>query len=255
MCSFFKITSSSSTGGIVINYSDRFTITGLTGTTDSTYRDAVKALNGSTNGPDSVGDSHSSASASASASASLVSSTSIHRHSRTSTTPSIVTVTKKFSTTSSPTTSHTLSSKKDGGLSNGALAGIAIAGVAVGLVGISVAIWTCIRRKKRKEQGHVKLDSSTDLPGEVSRKEMRVAAPVELDPYAKIVEADDGARRPEMDGTSIRAELEGDYIHAGIIRAPSIALTSAPTTPITPMTLDSMAIDTLGSMAFPKDNV
>lgn len=43
-------------GGTVINYSSRFTITGMTGTTTATIQKAVTALGGSTAGPPTVND-------------------------------------------------------------------------------------------------------------------------------------------------------------------------------------------------------
>lgn len=43
-------------GGTVTNYSDRFTLTGMTGKTTSTYQAAVQALAGSTAGPPTVND-------------------------------------------------------------------------------------------------------------------------------------------------------------------------------------------------------
>jgi hypothetical protein len=43
-------------GGTIINYSDRFTITGMTGTTTAAVQKAVSALGGSTAGPPTVND-------------------------------------------------------------------------------------------------------------------------------------------------------------------------------------------------------
>lgn len=43
-------------GGTVTNYSPRFTLTGMTGTTNERYVDQVQALGGSTNGPATVND-------------------------------------------------------------------------------------------------------------------------------------------------------------------------------------------------------
>jgi hypothetical protein len=43
-------------GGTIVNYSDRFTITGMTGTTTAAVQKAVTALGGSTAGPPTVND-------------------------------------------------------------------------------------------------------------------------------------------------------------------------------------------------------
>ena len=43
-------------GGTIINYSDRFTITGMTGTTTAAVQKAVTALGGATAGPPTVND-------------------------------------------------------------------------------------------------------------------------------------------------------------------------------------------------------
>ncbi|KAK5127764.1 hypothetical protein LTR85_004880 [Meristemomyces frigidus] len=53
---FLKMVSVSSDGGTITTYSDRFTMTGMTGTTPATYLDAVTALDGSTAGPALVDD-------------------------------------------------------------------------------------------------------------------------------------------------------------------------------------------------------
>ncbi|KAK5111671.1 hypothetical protein LTR62_004776 [Meristemomyces frigidus] len=51
---FLKFTSVASEGGTVINYSSRFTMTGMTGTTPATALTAITALGGSTAGPPTV---------------------------------------------------------------------------------------------------------------------------------------------------------------------------------------------------------
>ena len=50
------MTSTAKEGGTVINYSERFTITGMTGTTTAAIQKAVTALGGSTAGPPTVND-------------------------------------------------------------------------------------------------------------------------------------------------------------------------------------------------------
>ena len=244
---------SSSSAGEVINYSDRFSITGLTGTTLFQYREAAEALNGSTAGPGSVGDSAGSTTTSV-ASASATTS----QRSGPTYTNTLVTVTTKTpsSTTPPQTTSTSPSNSQDGGLSTSVLVGIAIAGVAIGLIGIALAVWAFLRKKRRREHGPVKLDDSSGSFEDVARKEMSVAEPVELDPYSRIVEADNGLQRPEMDSTNIRAELEGDHIHIGGLKEFEEPLTPVPETPIENLTLTSldhfaMSTDTLATMATP----
>ncbi|KAK5133792.1 hypothetical protein LTR08_007221 [Meristemomyces frigidus] len=53
---FLKMVSTSSDGGTVINYSSRFSMPGMTGTTPAANADAVTALDGATAGPDTVND-------------------------------------------------------------------------------------------------------------------------------------------------------------------------------------------------------
>lgn len=49
--SYLKMISTAKSGGTVINYSDRFTLTGMTGSTTAAIQKAVTALGGSTDGP------------------------------------------------------------------------------------------------------------------------------------------------------------------------------------------------------------
>ncbi|TKA50261.1 hypothetical protein B0A55_12870, partial [Friedmanniomyces simplex] len=51
---FLQFTSVASEGGTVINYSSRFTMTGMTGTTGTAQQQGVTALNGATAGPPTV---------------------------------------------------------------------------------------------------------------------------------------------------------------------------------------------------------
>jgi len=53
---YLKMISVAKEGGTVINYSDRFTLTGMTGTTPAADEEAVTALGGSTAGPATVND-------------------------------------------------------------------------------------------------------------------------------------------------------------------------------------------------------
>ena len=54
--SYLQIISTAKDGGTVINYSPRFSITGLTGTTDEIYVKQVQELGGSSSGPATVND-------------------------------------------------------------------------------------------------------------------------------------------------------------------------------------------------------
>ena len=241
----------------MINYSDRFTITGLTGSTDSQFRKAAETLNGATNGPPSVGD----AATSSTSSSTLATTTAAQRHSPT-TSNAVVTITRGDSTTATRVPGNGPSNSQDSGLSTNILVGIAIAGAAVGVIGISLAIWAFLRKRRRKERG-VKLDDNSDPSIEVARKEMTVATPVELDPYARIVEADNGMPPAEMPSNNFRAELEGDSTHGEVCGSPVVPLTPVPDTPVSTMTLGtgtmgtwrSMTMDTLESPVTPRDNV
>lgn len=51
LLSYLKIMSTSKSGGQVINFSNRFTLTGMTGTFPATVESAITALAGSTAGP------------------------------------------------------------------------------------------------------------------------------------------------------------------------------------------------------------
>lgn len=231
----------------MINYSSRFTITGLTGATAETYRNAVTALDGSTNGPLSVGDGASSSTAitvSTTATATTGAPTSLittKSHSRIASSSSAI---PSASSSSAPLNINT------GELSSGVLAGIAIAGVVVGLIGIGFGLWMYFRRKRRRDAKSIRLgDDNSDLSGEVFRQEMvATTPPVELDPYARIVEADHGTPPVEMDSMNVRVELEGDSVHAPDIKRPDSSLTEVPPTPVSPMTIGT---GTWNSMRYP----
>ena len=238
--SFFKIISSATDGGTVINYSSRFTITGLSGITDEQYRNAVTALGGSTKGPSSVGDA-----AVSSTSTALATSTAA-----TSSDPTSMMTTTRSQLATSTSSYAPTSGSNSGGLSSGVLVGIAIASFVVGLLGLAFGLWMCLRRRKQKDRGSVKIDDdNSDLSAEVNRKEMTVTTPpVELDPYARIVEADHGVPPAEMDGMNVRVELEGDPVepdHKSGIPRPDSMLTEVPQTPISPMTIGTGTWDSM----------
>jgi hypothetical protein len=66
---FLQFTSVASEGGTVINYSSRFTLTGMTGTTPAAAAEAVTALGGATAGPATVNNVNTNAGAGAAAGA------------------------------------------------------------------------------------------------------------------------------------------------------------------------------------------
>jgi hypothetical protein len=242
--SFFKMISAKAVGGTVINYSDRFSINGLTGFTAPVYLNAINALDGSTKAPDSVGDAVSSS----------VVSTKTAGFSATAGLPTTRVVSGSPTRSSTSTTSNTSNNRSGGGhvLSNGALAGIAIACAVFGVISLGVALWVCLRRRKQKESIAMKLDELENNSDYSLRREMSmgtsIQTPVELDPSAKIVEADNGLQRPEMDSMNVRAELEGDAIHPYHFETP---LTPVPDTPLDCLTLDSIRIPTPTTPGFP----
>jgi len=167
------------------------------------------------------------------------------------------------SATSAPTNAPNNGStqQNNSGISTGALVGIAIAGAAIGIIGIGLALWVCLRRRKGSKVGDIKLGSDDgNQSDDHLRREMSMVtpphAPVELDPYAKIVEAGDGMRPPEMDSMNVRAELEGDSLHAHPWA--DEPLTPIPDTPLECLTLDDSQMATLtmlGKPVQPRDNV
>ncbi|KAK3691206.1 Cell wall synthesis protein kre9 precursor [Vermiconidia calcicola] len=254
---FFKIMSASSAGESVINYSNRFSITGLSGYTPPEYREAVEALGGSMYGPGNAGDN-------------AVTSSVINAPTSTATGPARVTVTEH--PTASGGTGDGPShgggggaGEKDGSaMSTGALAGIAVAGVLVGLAATAFALWVFLRRRKRrqqhgKEQGEIFAkfsNDSSDLSRETSYTQGMTQTPAELDPYAsRVTEADDGMPPPELDST-VRAELAGDFVHWE--PQPPPPLTPVPDTPLSVRTLDgspSLTPTDLRWPVMPRDNV
>ncbi|KAK5174729.1 Cell wall synthesis protein kre9 precursor [Saxophila tyrrhenica] len=248
---FFRILTSDYNGTMVINYSDRFSIPNLTGITPPRYLNAATALDGSMKGPNNVGDA--APSSASSSSISTPTSTGIGKaHSR------VVTMTETNpapTATGSPNTPK--SSPKSSGISTGALAGIAIAGAAIGILGIGLALWVCLRGRRRRETAAMKLASEDGNDSDDNlRREMSFAPssqlqtpPAELDPYATIVEAGDGMRPPEMDSMNVRAELEGDSEHSHYWQ--DEPLTPVPDTPVECLTLDNHGRAVLGMPGTP----
>ncbi|GAB7323997.1 hypothetical protein MBLNU13_g07401t1 [Cladosporium sp. NU13] len=221
---FFRMTSTRQAGGVVINYSNRFNILGLTGDTALTIKQAALALNGNTAGPPAVGNDAPSRSTS-----SVASSTS----SSTTGSPTIAEV---------PTTTHFTSTEtSDGpsvetsespdddntssGLSKGATAAIAVAvTLAITAIFAGLAWHLYARRRKRQNEIHEiapgivfhhKPTSSLSLdelasPDDLVSPKSFWAHTSELSSENMVYEAGSGARRPELDTTVVvRYELEG----------------------------------------------
>lgn len=214
--SFFRITSTADAGGTVINYSDRFNITGLTGTTPDLYRHAAEALDGSTVGPATADNvvglnvtSTSSETAASSTTATLQ--TSSTAQSATSTTAtSVLAAVSGTSTASTTTLAVATAGKNRPDLSPAASAGVGAA-VAVVVIALAGALaYAYIRRRRRAAQEvpenpflDDKAELAADEPGSPQ------ASPNELSPDSQRYEAADGLRPPELDHMAVRAELEG----------------------------------------------
>jgi len=207
--------SSKQQGGTVTNYSPRFSITGLTGTTPLQYKQAAQELSGSTEGPPAVGNGPSPSS---STSASATSGSASQTPSQTLDQPNAGIVTATVTPTSAPTTSPSSTSSPSGSLSPGAIAGIAAACTFLGLALLAgLAAWYLRRRKQAEpEIEEIKpqnpfLDDKAELPAASEVKLHRAWTNfTELSAESVVVhEADSGERPPELDHLAFRAELEG----------------------------------------------
>ena len=218
------MTSTRQEGGVLINYSSRFSIAGLSGDTALPIKQAAQALDGDTDGPPAVGNS-------ATSSSSTMTSTSA---------PTSSTTTPATSTQDVPTTSatHTVPPDSDdsdsggdgdndadddfSGISKGATAAIAVA-VTVAVIATCAALarWYLVRRRKRQNEvqeiapGSFSPDSHT--PRNELSAENLLSSPrrawthqTELSSDSMVYEAGSGERPPELDHMAFRAELEGD---------------------------------------------
>jgi hypothetical protein len=211
---------------VLINYSDRFSIAGLSGDTALPIKQAAMALDGDTDGPQAVGNS-------ASSSSSTMSSTSASTSSApTSTTSTQDVPTIEATSTASPEKTDS-NSGGDGdndadddddfsGISKGATAAIAVA-VTVAVIATCAALarWYLVRRRKRQNEvqeiapGSFSPDSHTPM-NELSAENL-LSSPrrawtqqTELSSDSMVYEAGSGERPPELDHMAFRAELEGD---------------------------------------------
>ena len=202
---FFKIISASRVGGEVTNYSERFSITGLTGYTPPKFREAAAELNGSSDSPDDD-DTNSSATTTA------------------QTTPtSLTTATPTRSQRASPAPAEDSSP----GLSVGIQAGIGVAGAVVGGLIVGIITWFLLRRKNRqvqeiqtssenrKSRSNVYIDGKAEMSGETLRKHPSTSTSTtstfaELSPDSETFEMN-GRARPvrEMEAGLGVQETEG----------------------------------------------
>jgi hypothetical protein len=192
------MTSTKEAGGVLINYSDRFSISGLIGDTALRIRQAAQALNGDTDGPPAEGNYTSSMTASST----LASST-------TSDLPPTEPSATDPAQSSEPSDDDDDSSS---GLSKGAIAGIATSVTAV-IIGSCAALMSFLYIRHRKKQNEVQEIASGPM-SELSAEELLAPKTLwthttELSSESMVHEAGSGERPPELDHMAFRAELEG----------------------------------------------
>ena len=218
------MTSTRQAGGVVINYSDRFNILGLTGDSALTIKQAAMALDGNTAGPPAVGNDAPSTATSSVASSTSSSTTG-------STTIAEGPTTTHFTSTETsdePPAETTVSPDDDStssGLSKGATAAIAVA-VTLAITAIFAGLGWHLYARRRKRQNeiheiapgtvfHHKPTSSLSLdelssPDDLVSPKSFWAHTSELSSENMVYEAGSGARRPELDTAAVvRYELEG----------------------------------------------
>lgn len=185
----------------MINFSSRFTITGLTGSVDNEYVKAVEKLNGNTSPPPREGNALPSNSSSSSVA--VGSSTAPYQ---------TVTVTAP----TSGETGHPASTLPDSGHSsnNSMLIGVGV-GVAVFVTAIiAFGVWILMRRKQRQRRG-ADWDDKDILAKKQPSVSVTTLSELSSEGREVFVEAGDGLPPPEMDSNQIRAELPGDYVYEG----------------------------------------
>jgi hypothetical protein len=212
------MTSTKEAGGVLINYSDRFSISGLTGDTALRIRQAAQALNGDTDGPPAEGNDASSMTTSSTTTPSAPTSTATSSTLVSSTTMGASTTSDQPSTEPSatdPARSPEPSDDDDdlsSGLSKGAIAGIATTVTAV-IIGACAALMSFLYIRHRKKQNEVQEIASGPM-SELSAEELLAPKTLwthttELSSESMVHEAGSGERPPELDHMAFRAELEG----------------------------------------------
>lgn len=222
--SFFRMTSTKQAGGVLINYSNRFSINGLSGESALNIKQAVLALDGATNGPPAVGNDAPPGASSSTTTSSISASTTTSTALDATTTTSDVTTTHLTHSETSDTQPAEASDSSDeenssSGLSKGAVAGIAVA-ITITIMGSFASIAFVMYKRRQKKQNEVEeiapgspfsQKSMSELSAEdlVSSKTVQTRT-TELSSETMIYEAGPGERPPELDCmTTFRAELEG----------------------------------------------
>jgi hypothetical protein len=221
--SFFRMTSTKEAGGVLINYSDRFSISGLTGDTALRIKQAARALNGDTDGPPAEGNDVSSTTSSSMATPSETAS------STSSGTLTSSTATGTSATSDPPSTEPSATDPagsidlldvddSSSGLSKGAIAGIATTVTAI-VIGACAALMSFFYIRHRKKQNEVEEIASGSGINQKPMSELsaeELLAPktfwthtTELSSESMVHEAGSGERPPELDHMAFRAELEG----------------------------------------------
>lgn len=213
------MTSTKEVGGVLINYSDRFSISGLSGETALRIRQAAQALDGDTDGPSAVGDDASSTStSSAERSSTTASSTIASPTTTTASTTTHFTSAEASDTHPAESTESPEDEKSASGLSKGATAGIAVA-VTAAVIGAFAGLLSFLYIRRRKKQTEVQeIDQGTTFQpkpmSELSAEELSGPKTLwthtnELSSESMVYEAGSGERPPELDHMAFRAELEG----------------------------------------------
>lgn len=217
------MTSTKQAGGVLINYSDRFSINNLSGESALKIKQAVLALNGDTDGPSAEGNDASTDASSTTTSGESASTTTSSILDATTTTSDVTTTHFTHTETSDTAPAESTEILEEGnsssGLSKGAVAGIAVAVTAI-IMGSFATIVLFIYKRKRKAQIEVEeiepgspfsQKAMSELSAEelVPPKALRTRT-TELSSETMIYEAGPGERPPELDCmTTFRAELEG----------------------------------------------
>lgn len=186
--------------GSVVNYSPRFSITGMTGTVPANISHAAAGMDAMNYPPTQI-----------EAYPSTDSSTT-----RTSTSSSATanpTITVTAAGAASSTSKPASGSGVPAGLSTGAKAGTGIAVVAVVLSIAAVVAWLLVRRRKRRVPSEKSNQAYVDGKAELSGEQSEIHRPPfsELGHEGELAEAGSDARPPEADDRHVRAELDGNW--------------------------------------------
>lgn len=191
----------------MINYSDRFTITNLTGSTPPIYRDAAAALSDTIAGPPRVNNvvGFTSSSSQPGATTTVATNTSNNQS------PKTVTVTSPHVASSSAAVGHEVPTGGNGAvrLSAGATAGVVVAVILCMTTAVAIA-FSILRRRRQRQRSPAEMHDKFGSP-EMKNSHASISTLSELTGESQRAEAGDGQRPPEMDSTNIRAELAGDF--------------------------------------------